>query len=526
MASTFFGLHIGSSALSSFQVATNTTANNIANVKTTGYTRQAATLQAKDAINVTARYGSVGTGVTVTSIKQQRDLYYDNKYWENNSCYGRYEQKLYYMEQIQNYFKDNGSSVKGFSSVFSQMFSDLDTLRSKPSDKTVRNQFISSAQSLCTYFNQMSDNLSKLQDDCNEEIKNNVDEINSISEKISLLNKEINQIETGTGVEASSLRDERANLIDSLSKIVNVSYNETEVQNTYGDNLGGTNFSLYINGEKVVEGQQMIQHCPVLIVLLPLTAALLCLLFSKFNKNLGSWLVIGSIAGSLACSLQVLHQTLTSGEAIHYWMGNWEPPLGIEFVIDPLSAVMAVLITFISLMVAVYSKPFMRKEDWLHIGGYYTLYGLLTVGLCGMVITGDMFNLYVYLEVMSLSGYGLIAMGGKKSMLAAFRYMLIGTIGASLYLISVAYLYAMTGTLNMADLGERIMPYLSSPPFALAVACLFIGFGIKMALFPLHGWQPDAYNFAHPGSAAFIAGVMSKVPAYAIIRLMPSLICS
>ena len=262
----------------------------------------------------------------------------------------------------------------------------------------------------------------------------------------------------------------------------------------------------------------MIQHCPVLIVLLPLTAALLCLLFSKFNKNLGSWLVIGSIAGSLACSLQVLHQTLTSGEAIHYWMGNWEPPLGIEFVIDPLSAVMAVLITFISLMVAVYSKPFMRKEDWLHIGGYYTLYGLLTVGLCGMVITGDMFNLYVYLEVMSLSGYGLIAMGGKKSMLAAFRYMLIGTIGASLYLISVAYLYAMTGTLNMADLGERIMPYLSSPPFALAVACLFIGFGIKMALFPLHGWQPDAYNFAHPGSAAFIAGVMSKVPAYAIIR--------
>ena len=252
MASTFFGLHIGSSALSSFQVATNTTANNIANVKTTGYTRQEATLQAKDAINVTARYGSVGTGVTVTSIKQQRDLYYDNKYWENNSCYGRYEQKLYYMEQIQNYFKDNGSSVKGFSSVFSQMFSDLDTLRSKPSDKTVRNQFISSAQSLCTYFNQMSDNLSKLQDDCNEEIRNNVDKINSISEKISLLNKEINQIETGTGVEAGSLRDERANLIDSLSKIVNVSYNETEVQNTNGDNLGG---SLYINGEKVVEGK-------------------------------------------------------------------------------------------------------------------------------------------------------------------------------------------------------------------------------------------------------------------------------
>ena len=255
MASTFFGLHIGSSALSSFQVAVNTTANNIANVKTTGYTRQTANLQARDAISVAARYGSLGTGVTVTSIKQQRDLYYDNKYWENNSCYGRYEQKLYYLDQIQNYFKDNGASVKGFSSVFSSMFSDLDTLRSKPSDLTVRNQFISSAQSLCTYFNQMHDNLSKLQDDCNEEIKSSVDEINATTEKISLLNKEINQIETGTGVEASSLRDERANLIDSLSKIVNVTYNETEIQNTNGDNLGGTNFTLFINGEKVVEGK-------------------------------------------------------------------------------------------------------------------------------------------------------------------------------------------------------------------------------------------------------------------------------
>ena len=82
-------------------------------------------MQAKDAINVTARYGSVGTGVTVTSIKQQRDLYYDNKYWENNSCYGRYEQKLYYMEQIQNYFKDNGSSVKAFRVFFHRCFQTL-----------------------------------------------------------------------------------------------------------------------------------------------------------------------------------------------------------------------------------------------------------------------------------------------------------------------------------------------------------------------------------------------------------------
>ena len=152
----------------------------------------------------------------------------------------------------------------------------------------------------------------------------------------------------------------------------------------------------------------------------------------------------------------------------------------------------AVLVTFISMLVSLYSRPFVKDEDWLHVGGYYTLFGLLTVGLSGMIITGDVFNLYVYLEIMSLSGYALIALGGRKSMLAAFRYLLIGTIGASLYLLGVGYLYAMTGTLNMADLAQLIIPHLHSPLFAMAVACFLIGFGIKMALFPLHGWQPDA----------------------------------
>ena len=211
----------------------------------------------------------------------------------------------------------------------------------------------------------------------------------------------------------------------------------------------------------------MIEHIPVLIILLPLSAALICLLASRLSKNIGAWIVIASLVGSFLCSVAVLRETLTlESRVVHYYMGNWAPPIGIEFVIDPLNAVMAVLITFIALLVSFYSKPFLQDEDWLHIGGYYTLYALLTVGLCGMVLTGDIFNLYVFLEIMSISGYGLIAIGGKKSMLAAFRYMLMGTIGGSLYLISVAYLYAMTGTLNMADLGIRIAGFLDSPPFA------------------------------------------------------------
>ena len=265
----------------------------------------------------------------------------------------------------------------------------------------------------------------------------------------------------------------------------------------------------------------MTQHAPVLIVLLPLTASLLCMLFSRIRKNLGSWIVMASILGAFLNACIVLEKVISSGgKTWHYYMGGWMPPVGIEFALDPLNSILAVVITFISLMVSLYSRPFVKDEDWLHVGGYYTLFGLLTVGLSGMIITGDVFNLYVYLEIMSLSGYGLIALGGRKSMLAAFRYLLIGTIGASLYLLGVGYLYSMTGTLNMADLAQRVVPHLNSPLFAIAVACFIIGFGIKMALFPLHGWQPDAYTFAHPGAAAFIAGCMSKAPAYALIRFV------
>lgn len=256
---------------------------------------------------------------------------------------------------------------------------------------------------------------------------------------------------------------------------------------------------------------------PVLIAMLPLTAALLSPLLSRMNRNLGKWLVITAIGASFFCAVNVLLDTLRVG-TIHYWMGNWPPPFGIEFVMDPLNASLAVLVTFVSFMVAIYGAPFFKNDHWLNLGGYYTLYGLLTTGLVGMICTGDVFNLYVFLEITSLAGYGLIALGGKKSTLAAFRYLLIGTIGASLYLLGIGYLYGVTGTLNMADMAERIIPLLDSPAVYLAVGMFVVGFGIKMALFPLHGWQPDAYTYAHPAAAALIAGIMGKVPAYAILR--------
>ena len=253
MPSQFFGLNIGASGLAAFQASINTTANNISNVSTEGYSRQETTLEATAPLRVYAKYGSAGTGVAATAIMQQRDLYYDTKYWENNSSLGYFEQKLYYLSQVENVFTDDGVQ-QGFSSIFSKMFNGLDTLNGgNASDESVRNQFIHQAQTLCTYFNSVADSLRETQKDCNEEITLTVQNINSIGEKIALINKEINKLEMNGGY-ANELRDERALLLDELSSIVAVKTDEYEIKNTYGQNLGGTNFTVFINGQLLVDG--------------------------------------------------------------------------------------------------------------------------------------------------------------------------------------------------------------------------------------------------------------------------------
>ncbi len=254
MSSQFFGLNIGAGALFAFQASINTTANNVANVQTKGYCRQKVNLESSGPIRETARYGSVGTGVTAVSITQERNLYYDTRYWENNSSKGLYEEKLYYLDQIESFFKDD-ETQSGFSTIFSKMFNGLDTLKNNASDESVRNQFIHEAQSFCTYFNAMAQSLSDVQEDCNEEIKTTVENINAISKKLALLNKEINNIEVNGGF-ANELRDQRANLIDELSSIVHVETTEYEIENTYGDNLGGTNYTVIINGQVLVDGNE------------------------------------------------------------------------------------------------------------------------------------------------------------------------------------------------------------------------------------------------------------------------------
>lgn len=252
MPSTFFGLNIAASGLTAFQASINTTANNVSNVQTEGYSRQTTVLESTDPLRVYTRYGSTGTGVGAVSIIQERNLYYDAKYWENNASRGYYDQQLHYLDQIQTLLK-NDDTQKGFSAIFSEMFGALDTLKTNGGDKSVRNQFINQAQSLCTYFNALNQNLSEMQADCNEEIKSTVSNINSISEKIAMLNREINMIEVRGGF-ANELRDHRALLVDELSGIVSVETQEFDIHNSHGEDLGGTNYRVIINGQVLVDG--------------------------------------------------------------------------------------------------------------------------------------------------------------------------------------------------------------------------------------------------------------------------------
>lgn len=261
-------------------------------------------------------------------------------------------------------------------------------------------------------------------------------------------------------------------------------------------------------------------HLPVLVILFPLCGILLCPLLSRIRAQWGKRAVMGGLLCAFFCAAAQLMQVIRGGEAIHYRMGGWQPPFGIEFVIDGVNGLIILLVAFISLLTALYSSPFQphNGQKWFQTAGYYVLLGFLAVGLLGMSSTGDAFNLYVFMEITALSGYGLIAIGEEKGPIAAFRYLMTGTIGASMYLLGVGFLYAATGTLNMADLAQRLSGLSESPLVVLAAGCLIVGFGIKMALFPLHGWQPAAHSYAHPAADPMIAGIMIKVPAYGMLR--------
>ena len=247
MASTFFGLNIGQTGLYAYQSALDTTAHNISNAETEGYSRQVMEQKAGKALKVNSTYGMAGTGVSVSGVVQKREEYYDLKFWKNNTMYGEYSGKSYYMNEIESYF--NEVSVEGFTTTYNSMFDSLQELSKDPSSLNVRTQVVNYAKSFTEYFRSLSVNMNSIQEECNFEVRNKVDQINSCAQQVAALTKQINTLEVNGGT-ANDLRDHRALLIDELSEIANISVTEKKV----GAGIGITSYVVKIDGISLVDG--------------------------------------------------------------------------------------------------------------------------------------------------------------------------------------------------------------------------------------------------------------------------------
>lgn len=243
MPSTFLGLNTAYTGLQAYQASINTSAHNISNTNTEGYSRQKTNAQADQALRTYASYGTVGTGVLVTSIEQIRDSYYDIKYRNNNTHVGEFSVYENYMTQIEDYL--NEYSLEGMTVEWNNLFAALTELQKQPMDNTVRNSVINAGKSLSDYFNNLYVNLRNIQIDCNEEIKNQCDRVNTLAENISALNKQINMVEVHNG-NANDLRDQRNKLVDELSAIINVETSEQDMGN------GVTYYTVRVNGQDLV----------------------------------------------------------------------------------------------------------------------------------------------------------------------------------------------------------------------------------------------------------------------------------
>jgi multicomponent Na+:H+ antiporter subunit D len=259
------------------------------------------------------------------------------------------------------------------------------------------------------------------------------------------------------------------------------------------------------------------EHLPALQVVLPLAAAALAALI---RHRLTAFLVVlAAIWSAFAISVLLWLQVGESG-AISYAIGSWPPPWGIEYRVDALSGLVLMLVSGVAAVVLPYSRVSIEHEiptDVHYL--FYAMFALCVTGLLGIVITGDAFNLFVFLEISSLSAYVLIALGkDRRALVASYQYLIMGTIGATFIVIGVGLLYLKTGTLNMADMALRLQDMTSHRPVLAALAFLTVGISLKLALFPLHQWLPNAYAYAPSAVSAFLAATATKVSVYALLR--------
>ena len=253
-----------------------------------------------------------------------------------------------------------------------------------------------------------------------------------------------------------------------------------------------------------------------LLVVVPIVFALAPVAVGQVRPNAGWLAAVVAAVAHLGLSVSVLGTVLDGGRTA-YAVGGYTPPFGIELVADGVSAPLVVLVSAVTLSTVVYARSAGPRSNT-----FYSELLILTAGISGVVVTGDLFNLYVFLEITGLATYALVATGrSPAAALASLKYLLVGTIGASLYLLGVGYLYISTGTLNMADLAG-LLPEVGygSPTVLTGFALWVVGLGVKTALFPLHTWQPDAYAESPDSVTAYIAALVSTAAAYALFRVV------
>lgn len=271
----------------------------------------------------------------------------------------------------------------------------------------------------------------------------------------------------------------------------------------------------------VIPALTIIDQLPMLTIVVPMLAAPLCVIFG--NRHI-AWLL--AFLASLFSFLFATHMLLQvmDGDVISYHMGGWAPPLGIEYRIDAANAFVLFLISGISTIVLPYAKQSITHEiKKVSHTLFYCCYLLCFTGLLGVVATGDAFNVFVFLEISSLSTYVLIAMGAerdRRALTSAYDYLLMGTIGATFFVIGIGFLYMATGTLNLADLSDRISDMEGNRTVQAGFAFIVVGMGLKAAIYPLHLWLPGAYTYAPSVVTAFLAATATKAAIYVLLRFM------
>ena len=265
----------------------------------------------------------------------------------------------------------------------------------------------------------------------------------------------------------------------------------------------------------------MLDQFPSIVIAIPLIASALCAIIRHERT---CWLIAVLVSFLCFFGSASMLGTVQSEGYISYSMGGWAPPVGIEYRVDLLSVYLLILVSIIATAVLIYGRQSVAVEikDGVR-GWYYTMFLLCLCGLMGIVITGDAFNAFVFMEISSLSMYTLIALGkDRRALTAAYQYLILGTVGATMYVIGIGLLYTITGTLNLVDLAERLPPLLETPAAIAAMAFILVGLSLKVALFPLHLWLPNAYAFAPTVTTAFIAATATKVSIYLLMRFLYS----